>query len=178
MGFRSASIKLLETSTDSLIFIDDENLGNKNNSRLFSRSPKNVGIIGRVIENGTMYRSEYYVEAMNHDSTLLNDPSIVKKLYLKDNKPCSVLCFPLYCEAFSHPIGAIQFVDKLSKKLITEEDITRAKALSALLGSMLTNICFVSERFRNFFDINEAITPVKDISDTLYNIFSEGSSFE
>ncbi|CAI2382611.1 unnamed protein product [Moneuplotes crassus] len=194
MSFQRCNIRLLETSTNCLIFYDG-----KNDKEMFCRAPKNVGMIGMVLDKQMIYRSEFFDETMNHDSTMLLEPRY-KNGFLseadsfsieeakKENftnfrdaallRPCSVLCIPIFCEEFSKPIGAIQLIEKTNKKSICQEDITRVKALGCLMGSILSNICFVSERFRNFFEINQAITPVRNITEDLYNIFSEGSSFE
>ena len=167
---------LLESSTDTLIFIPEEDSKrkitfNKNDDpRVFSRCPKHVGMIGMVLKEDKIFISNFYVENMDHDSDVCH-----QKYHESSNKPCSCICLPIKCELFSHSIGAIQLVDKINMKSITDKDIGRAKALANLIGSLMSNICFISEHFRNFFEIKEEIPPVKKISDKLNEIYIDSS---
>ena len=172
------SIMLLESSTDSLIFIPTDErmkqlMKGDEDPNVFWRCPKDLGMIGIVIEKNKIFHSNYFVEAMNTDSDLCK-----QKHFDETNNPCSVIWAPIVWELFPYPIGAIQFVDKINSKGITEEDIGRVKALANLLGSLMSNICFISENFRNFFEIRKDVKPVMKTVERLYNIFLNGNSYD
>lgn len=85
----------LESSTDTLISIDEEKIAlaklqesNSTNEdpRVFNRCPKNIGMIGMVMKENKLFHSNYYIEAMDHDS------DVCKAKYLEStNNPCAVI---------------------------------------------------------------------------------------
>lgn len=94
MKFKQCFIYLLESSTDSLISISEEkileakqkSLNEKEDPRVFKRSPKNLGVVGMVLRENKIFTSEYFIEAMLYDEDVCKNNAITNA-----TKPCSIL---------------------------------------------------------------------------------------
>jgi hypothetical protein len=84
MKFKQCMIYFLEHSTDSLISISEEkileakqkSLNEKEDPRVFKRSPKNLGVVGMVLRENKIFTSNYFIEAMLYDEDMCKNSVI------------------------------------------------------------------------------------------------------